>query len=277
MSIYMRAPEGRSKALTFSYDDGVEQDIRLIQILDAHKMKGTFNINSGEFAKEGTVYPEGHVHRRMTERMCSEVYKNHEVAIHALTHPFLDRLPSDRVTYEILTDRINLERLTGNIVRGMAYPFGTYNDTVVEVLKNCGIAYARTIRPTLDFKVPQDWLHLAPTCHHNHPELMNFAERFLNMNVYEKEMQLFYLWGHSYEFEQNENWDIIERFSDFMADRDDVWYATNIEIYDYVQAFRGLKFNVEQTQCYNPTSKKLWFASKKDTYCIDPGETLRLI
>ncbi len=277
MSIYMRAPEGRSKALTFSYDDGVEQDIRLIQILDAHKMKGTFNINSGEFATEGTVYPKGHVHRRMTERMCSEVYKNYEVAIHALTHPFLDRLPSDRVTYEILTDRINLERLTGNIVRGMAYPFGTYNDTVVEVLKNCGIAYARTTRPTLDFKVPQDWLHLDPTCHHNHPELMNFAERFLNMNVYEKEMQLFYLWGHSYEFEQNENWDVIERFSDFMADRDDVWYATNIEIYDYVQAFRGLKFNVEQTQCYNPTSKKLWFASKKDTYCIDPGETLRLI
>ncbi len=276
MAVYMRAPEGKSKVLTFSYDDGVEQDIKLIKILDDHNMKGTFNINSGEFAANGTVYPKGQVHRRMTEKMCSEVYRNHEVAIHALTHPFLERLSAEQITYEILTDRINLEKLTGKIVRGMAYPFGTYNDAVISVLKNCGVAYSRTTRQTMDFKVPQNWLALDSTCHHNNPELMSLADRFLKMDVVNREMQLFYLWGHSYEFEGKDNWDVIERFTDVMADKSDIWYATNIEIYDYVHAFHELRFDVLQTQCYNPTATKLWFASKKSTYCINPGETLRL-
>ena len=43
----MRFPEGRLKAVTFSYDDGVRQDERLIEIFDKYGVKGTFNINSG--------------------------------------------------------------------------------------------------------------------------------------------------------------------------------------------------------------------------------------
>ncbi len=50
--IFMRFPGGRKKALTLSYDDGVEQDRRLMQIMDAHGLKGTFNLNSGEYAAE---------------------------------------------------------------------------------------------------------------------------------------------------------------------------------------------------------------------------------
>ena len=49
----MRFPGGLAKALTFSYDDGVEQDIRLVEILDKYGMKGTFNLNSGCYAKPG--------------------------------------------------------------------------------------------------------------------------------------------------------------------------------------------------------------------------------
>ncbi len=35
------------KYLTFSYDDGVTQDIRLIELFNKYGMKATFNINSG--------------------------------------------------------------------------------------------------------------------------------------------------------------------------------------------------------------------------------------
>lgn len=52
-NLFMRFPQGRAKALTLSYDDGVEQDIRLIEIMGKHGLKGTFNLNSGLYAEEG--------------------------------------------------------------------------------------------------------------------------------------------------------------------------------------------------------------------------------
>ena len=90
----MRFPGGRSKVLTMSYDDGVEQDIRLIDIMTAHGLKGTFNINSGLYAKEGTVYAPGTIHRRMPKSVIDSLYipKGMEVAVHGYTHPFLEEL-----------------------------------------------------------------------------------------------------------------------------------------------------------------------------------------
>ena len=133
-NIFLRFPGGTDKALTLSYDDGVEQDIRLIEIMNAHGLKGTFNLNSGGYAAEGTTYPAGHIHRRMSESQVTKLYSGsgHEVAVHGLTHPFLEQLSENMVMWEVLKDRENLENQFQTIVRGMAYPFGTYNDLVVE-------------------------------------------------------------------------------------------------------------------------------------------------
>ena len=148
--IFLRFPGGRAKALTLSYDDGVEQDIRLIEIMRAHGLKGTFNLNSGLIAPEGTAYPAGQVHRRMTLSQMARLYPDNgmEVAVHGLTHPFLEQLPQGALAYEIVQDRKNLEDIYGGIVRGMAYPFGTYDDRVIEALRAADIAYARTVVST---------------------------------------------------------------------------------------------------------------------------------
>ena len=238
---FMRFPEGRAKALTFSYDDGVEQDIRLIDLFDRYGMKGTFNINSGCFSPEGTVWEPGTIHRRMSERQVLELYGKgqHEVAVHSLTHPYLETLPTAVMAHEVLTDRVNLERLFGKIIRGMAYPMGTFSDELVSVLKSCGVVYSRTTKTTGGFDVPTDWLRLAATAKHTDPGLMELAEKFVTMKA-GAHPKLFYLWGHSYEFERDNNWNVIEDFTAYMAGREaEIWYATNIEIYDYVQAFRG--------------------------------------
>ena len=42
----MRFPGGKAKALTLSYDDGVRQDKKLIEIFNKNGIKGTFNVNS---------------------------------------------------------------------------------------------------------------------------------------------------------------------------------------------------------------------------------------
>ena len=46
MDRIMLFPGKKRKVLTLSYDDGVEQDIRLVEIMKKHGLKGTFNINT---------------------------------------------------------------------------------------------------------------------------------------------------------------------------------------------------------------------------------------
>ncbi|MEQ8154736.1 MAG: polysaccharide deacetylase family protein [Clostridiaceae bacterium] len=259
-SMFLRFPGGRGKSLTLSYDDGVEQDIKLIDIMSKHGLKGTFNLNSGLYAQEGTVYPEGQIHRRMTEKQVTETFADsgQEVAVHSLTHPFLEQLPVHMVVNEIMKDRENLENQFGTIVRGMAYPYGTLSDSVVEALKVCGIAYSRTIVSTNDFRIPKDWMRLTATCHHNSPELKDLAKKFVEDKV-SRQPYLFYLWGHSYEFEANNNWNVIEDFAAYVGNRDDIWYATNIEIYEYIEAYNRLVFSIGGKRVKNPSNRKIWF------------------
>ena len=121
------------------------------------------------------------------------------------------------------------------VARGMAYPFGTYNEHVIALLEQSGICYSRTVKSTENFSLPQNLLELNPTCHHNNPNLMKFAEHFVNENSrYENENWMFCVWGHSYEFDGDNNWDVIEGLAKFVSFNDDIWYATNIEIYDYI-------------------------------------------
>lgn len=270
-------PGNKRKALTMSYDDGVEQDARLIDIMQKHGLKGTFNLNSGCYAQDGTVYPAGRVHRRMSERATTALYADSgmEIAVHALEHPHLENLPREAVAYQIIKDRENLERQFGRIVRGMAYPYGTTSDQVVDVLKSCGIAYSRTVVSTERFDLPTSWLRLPATCHHNNPALMTLAEKFASGQVTSAPW-LFYLWGHSYEFEADNNWHVIEKFATYIGGRDDIWYATNIEIYDYIEAFRSLISSADGKTYCNPTARTIEILSRGQAYTLTPGAVITL-
>ena len=267
-------PQGRRKALTLSYDDGVEQDRRLIDILDRHGIRATFNLNSGCMPPEGTSYPAGTIHRRMPLAWCKETYdpSRHEVAVHCLTHAMLTDLPEPQMLREILLDRENLESIYGGIIRGFAYPYGAYSATVIDALRASGIAYARTVNSTRDFTVPQDWLQLHPTCHHNDPQLEALCDRFLNEEA-RWTSRLFYLWGHAYEFEADDNWQVIEKFAERMGGHEDIWYATNIEVVDYVNAYRQLRYSADGRRVFNPTSQTVWLELDGQTVCLAPGET----
>ena len=182
-NLIMRFPGGLPKALTLSYDDGVEQDEKLIEIAEKYGLKGTFNINSGCFPPEDVTYAPGTIHRRMPLERLKEVYakSSWEIAAHAYTHASLVGLPANLAAEEVLRDRKELEGIFGTVVRGFAYPYGAYDDRSVSVLKDCGICYARTVNSTRDFHLPQDWLRLSATCHHNDPKLMELADRFVGV------------------------------------------------------------------------------------------------
>ena len=274
-NMIMRFPGGLPKALTLSYDDGVEQDEKLIAIAEKYGLKGTFNINSGCFPPEGTTYAPGTIHRRMPLNRLKEVYakSSWEIAAHAYTHASLVGLPANIAAEEVLRDRKELEDIFGTVIRGFAYPYGAFDDQSVEILRSCGICYARTVQSTRDFHLPKDWLRLQATCHHNDPELMNLADKFVKARNWWDPM-LFYLWGHSYEFEANDNWDVIERFAQAVSGKEDIWYAANIEIYDYCRAFSQLVFNTAMTLCVNPTARDLWFAYGEKEVHVPAGSTV---
>lgn len=273
---FMRFPGFRAKAFTLSYDDGVEQDIKLIEILNRYGLKCTFNLNSGKMAPEGTVYEKGRIHRPLTASACKEVYNKdgHEVATHGYTHPWPTKLATSGVIFEIMKDRELLEDMYGRIVNGHAYPFGDYDDRVVECLRSCGITYARTTHSTERFDIPTDWLRLHPTCHHNHPRVFELIDNFNAARPASPKM--FYLWGHSYEFEGDGNWERIEDIAKLVSGRDDVWYATNGEIYEYVEAYRSLVFSADMTKVYNPTALEVFFVINGEDRSIAPGESLSL-
>ena len=281
-SLFMRFPDGRPKALTLSYDDAVGEDVRLIEIMKKHGLKGTFNINSGirvTAEEQAEINSKRKYAFKTTYDEVSRTYAQEgiEVAVHGKTHPFLETLPPAQVALEVLDDRRALEAQFGTIVRGMAYPQGTYSDEVVSVLRSCGIVYSRAVKSTEKFDLPDNWLVWQPTCHHTNKRLMEIAKSFLEVpydNL--RHPKLFYLWGHAYEFEQFNNWEVIEDFAEMMGGRDEIWYATNIEIYDYVEAFKRLEWSVGMTMVHNPTAMPLWFCMHNEMYCVNPGETLKI-
>lgn len=277
-SIFLRFPGGKAKAVTLSYDDGVEQDMQLVSIMRKHGLKGTFNINAGIIAPEGTVHPEGQIHRRMTATQILEAYPADicEVACHSFSHPFLERCTSSVLCREILDDRKVLEALFGRQIHGMAYPYGTFNDTVVDALKLCGIYYSRTTVSTERFDMPNDWLRMPATCHHNNPRLMELVTSFLSSNP-NRTPQLFYLWGHAYEFERDNNWHVIEKFAETIGGIDDIWYATNMEIFLAWQDFQRLEYSADGKTVSNPSVRDVWIADHwNNIFKIGPGETVHI-
>lgn len=251
----LRFPDFKYKAVTLSYDDDTVHNKKIVEILDEYGLKCTFNLNSGRFAAEED---NGET---MTESQAVELFKNgkHEIAVHGKKHLSLAEFDSAVCADEIAGDRKNLENLFGRIIKGMAYACGSFNDEVVEILKACGINYARTIESTGKFDIPSDWLRLPATCHHDDERLQSLADEFLkdypeNLHYVHKKPKLFYLWGHAFEFAHHDNWYIIENFAKKVGNRDDVWYATNGEVYDYVKAFDSLEFSVNGEYIKNPSA-----------------------
>ena len=272
---FMRWPNFKRKAVTLSYDDGIVYDKRLIEIMDKHGLKGTFNLNSGFFAKK-----EGGI--RLTKQQAYDLYANcgHEIAAHGVKHLSLGMVDESMAINDVINDRVNLEEMFGGLVQGFAYPNGSYSDEAVEILKSAGIHYARTVISTEKFDIPSDWLRLPTTCHHANPRLMALAKQFVESgdgyNFWWTQPQLFYLWGHSYEFNDNNNWDIIEKFAEYIGNREDIWYATNGEIYNYVKAFDMLQFSANGTMVYNPSAIDVYICYFTKNYIIPSGKTVRI-
>lgn len=276
---FLRFPHGKTKAVTLSYDDGCKSDIRLAETIEKYGMKCTFNLNSKRLADGKDLTADD-----MTKLLAN----GHEAAVHGDDHIACGIAPAAIGIKDVLTCREALENTFSRIIRGMAYADtgtttfanGTDYDTVKNYLKDLGIVYARTLGADNDrFELPSDWHAWMPTAHHNNPEIFSFIDKFIAANpdsgyVALRHPLLFYMWGHSFEFDCNDNWNLLDKICGRIGGRDDVWYATNIEIYEYVNAYNSLVWSVDGKRVYNPTLIPVYFHQPEKTYCVSPGETI---
>lgn len=271
--ISMLWPDGLKKALTFSYDDGVMQDLRLISLMRLYGLKGTFNLNSAFFGQIDGFSVKGREidHSHVPEEDIAAVYSGFEVAVHTAHHPHLPQLSPVNAVEEIISDRIAMEKLVGYPVRGMAYPFGTVNESVKNIVKTCGIVFSRGTGVTGDYSLPIDAYDWSCSCHHN--DLEPLIDPFLDDD---RRLMLLSVWGHSYEFDVTDTWHVIESQLERLGGADDVWYASNIEIFDYIAAYNSLNWTTEGDVVINPSHQDVFIECDGETICIEGGAKVTL-
>ena len=280
---FLRFPGGKAKAVTLSYDDGSRCDIRLAETINKYEIKCTFNINSGFIAKESGQ-------DKLSKEEIKEYIldEGHEVAVHGELHRAPGKVRPIEFVTDVLNCRLELENMFGRIIRGMAYPDsgitlimpGMSYEKIRQNLKDLDIVYSRTLGEDNDsFMLPDDWYAWIPTAHHINPNAIAYAKKFIKMdmkNRYLSDMQprLYYLWGHSFEFDNNNNWELLDELCEVLGGHDDVWYATNIEIYDYVTAYNSLVYSADGTRVYNPTRIDVWFVVDGKLYEVKSGQEI---
>ena len=279
---FLRFPGGVGKAVTLSYDDGCPEDIRFSDRISKAGLKCTFNLNSNLLRQ--TSLTDAQIVKHFLAR-------GHEIAVHGAGHRAVGAVRNIEGVTDVLKCRLELEERFGIIIRGMAYPDSgitcfsgctTYDD-VKRYLTNLDIVYSRTLGgDNNSFLIPQDWHAWMPSAHHSNPQLFTLIDEFLkidlsiNAHCAYRMPRLFYLWGHSFEFERKNNWELLDSICEVLADQKDVWYATNIEIYEYVNAFNSLIYSADGTIVYNPTLYDIWFDLDGTLYKILSGQTLKV-
>lgn len=256
---------GKKRVVTFSYDDGSPLDERLIGLFNKYGVKGTFHLNGINYVNATEDQKE----------KLRQIYAGHEVACHTLTHGWPARMPLQSVVGEVWEDRKILEGIFGCPVTGMSYPSGSFDDAAISAMEACGIVYSRTVIANMNFKFPEDFMKWHPTCHHK--LALELCDKFLENIDSQWVHPLFYIWGHAHNIRTEEQWEYMEELLKKISGNDKVWYATNIEIYNYTQAQRRLVISADETIFYNPSAITVWVEKdKKEIIEIPAGETVIL-
>lgn len=272
-------PDFKTKAFTMSFDDGHDTDIPLVELMKKYDLKGSFNLCSGELYPDGAEIPTCHKHVPLSRKAAIELFSDDrfEVVSHGYHHCAVGHIPTADAMYDMLTDRRELESMFGKLVRGHVYPYGSYSPAAIEIAKLCGFVYARLAAGKADFLLPEPgtWLEWKPTAHFLDGNFDELLDRFIGLENKYYHGKLFFAWAHSFDFLINvDGWEKLERQLEKIAHRDDIWYATNIEVHDYVEAYRSLVFYADSTKVYNPTQIDVCIRYDNGVACVKAGETI---
>ncbi len=265
-------PGGREKAFSLSYDDGVYQDIRLVDLLNRYGLKGTFNLNTGLMKTEFEwVHESGMPVRRLPEDVVRKLYAGHEVASHTCTHPYMESLSEPEILAQMASDRFFLEKLLGKHVLGFAVPFLYDSPVITRCAAEVGFVYKRISEVSNDYSVPEDLFRWRGSKFHWDEDLEAFVDGFLSTD---QELALCQIVGHSYDLDVMDAWERMEGLFAGICEDPKVLPMTNLELAQYTRAMR--RAHITEVTVQNPTDQTLWFRHKGKTFPVRPGETVSL-
>lgn len=267
--IQFRWPDFASGAVTSSWDDGTIHDRRLVEIFREHGFRGSFYLCSGTLNDQ-----PGGSSRCISSLEIPALYQGFEVGAHAVTHPRLWFLGPDIVFAELLEDRRRLERMSGGLVTGFVFPFGrgASGDALIPLVRRAGFLYARRSSPAKAHEPPADFMNWDPSCHCG----SDLAEQWEFYKSCREPGKLFNVWGHSYEFEERWGWAHLENFVRDAASVGSLWFATQREIYEYLTAWRGLRWSLDLGHVYNPYATAVCCEVDGNEVRIEGGQTAGL-
>ena len=68
----------------------------------------------------------------------------------------------------------------------------------------------------------------------------------------------------------------MEEFCCYISKFNNIWFAQNIEVVDYISALKSLRFSNNCEIAYNPTSTDVWIGVDGNAVKISAGERRKL-
>ena len=192
------------KYFIFSIDDGTIYDKKVIDIFNKYHIRATFNLNSG--LDDFVWYLGEKPIERLKLPECVDLYYNHEIASHSLTHPHMTWCPDEIIYKEVNEDIINLERIFHKEISTFAFPFEDSDDRCINIIKNIrDIKIIRLSDIDRSFQLPSDRHHVKITSLD-----VNDALEILGEFEKNEDAKLFVFVSHAYDFEVNNTYEKLE-------------------------------------------------------------------
>ena len=239
----------KPRIVTTSWDDGDPADLRVAEVLHAHRLRGTFYVPLTGYRGWPTM--AGGDLRAMTG-------DGFEIGAHGVSHRTLQGLPEAEIESEVRDSKAAIEAMVGREVGVFCYPRGRYDSSVLKQVRAAGYRGARTTRlmaTSLEFKPFEMPASLQVFPHTGWAYLRNMTKarsprrilRYLAMRgegdwvelgkrLFDRVMNeggVWHLFGHSWEIEQRALWGGLEELAEYVSGRPGVQYVTNGELLDF--------------------------------------------
>ena len=274
---FLRFPDGREKALSFTFDDGCVEDRRLIDKIGELGLRCTCNLNSDWFDLKLSY------NTRMNEADTVAALDREyvEIASHGAKHSDCFNTEQHAYIWDAIKDRAKLESLFHRPITGYAFPQGAVTEQAKRDLERAGFEYARAVGFFGNFELPRDLYEIHGTIDLLSGGTDELIDRFLGIKCDK------WIWGdtgakfcemfvHSYCIDSEDKWELCFRRLEKLAHRDDLWYATNIELVRYIKAYRSLIFTLEHDRVFNPSAQDVWIHTEGGITMIPAGGTAEL-
>jgi peptidoglycan-N-acetylglucosamine deacetylase len=218
----------RTFVMTTSWDDGHPLDLRVAELLAKSDLTGTFYV------------PRSSQKPVMNRSQIRELSNSFEIGAHTLEHVMIDRLSDREARIQLSGSRQWIEELTGKSCRVFCFPGGKFRNHQLQLVRQAGYQVARTVE-LLSTAIPRciNGLCVIPTTiqvfpHGPYDYAKNTLKRFsapvrlwcgrlllsrdwltLAKDMFLQTMAsggVFHLWGHSWEIEEQGQWENLESF-----------------------------------------------------------------